>query len=556
MGKGFPSFYVDSLSKNIYNKDVSIDTLSINPQSKIKAGMTVKLYRKTKSKFIPYYEAGKLVKGTPDAEGKIAVAEGKTIITKNYKGEDETIVEFKELIVNMSAEDKYFIKAVIPEKKQSQYWSPYGIDYNNKGKGVMGYDKVKGPANGALFMDVADAMETMAPTDPVYDEDQDLVAPEMEVYFPKTKLVNGKTEYRSTVKYKLLSTIPPLSQLKGELTYRWPSDPNVVRPLANARFKIVLTYLINNEPMPPAQQESACDINLTKIEWNNSKNPGDKTYLDRSDEALVVGTGETDAQGNFTIKVINHNKKGILTNSATITQTTVKNPVCDKGNQKEVMPWDQKDWGINEEFGAEIMKNGWDYGMNGNNMLDFSGGATAQNGWGSNKGYSANGFDSKNLGQNFGSDAANKGGYQGSGKSMKGIGPADPNMELAPEDVQKYEVKRGFYIALDNEWAKYYNGFDGPNNSDNFFTVDAFETKDLGTYTAIVNEVQTVKAKKILITVKSPANKGKVVQNYGLTGAKCVIFRLPNTKTPHKPEGEGSSNHPSKKLLKPVFSDN
>ncbi|MCC7297801.1 MAG: hypothetical protein IT244_05660, partial [Bacteroidia bacterium] len=126
MGKGFPSFYVDSLSKNIYNKDVSIDTLSINPQSKIKAGMTVKLYRKTKSKFIPYYEAGKLVKGTPDAEGKIAVAEGKTIITKNSKGEDETIVEFKELIVNMSAEDKYFIKAVIPEKKQSQYWSPYG----------------------------------------------------------------------------------------------------------------------------------------------------------------------------------------------------------------------------------------------------------------------------------------------------------------------------------------------------------------------------------------------------------------------------------------------
>lgn len=555
LGKGFPSFFVDSLTKNLMNKDVSIDTLSINPKSQVKAGITVKLYRKTKDNFIPFYEAGKLVKGPAGSSGVIAVAEAKTTIVKNAKGENETIVEFKNLVINFAAGDKYFIKADIPAKSTG-YKSPFDINSHAGTKGVMGSGKYYGPADD---MDGEAVVNSKNDVDPKYDEDQDLVAPEMEYTFPKSSALLI-THYNVTVKYKLVSTIPPLSQITGKLVYSWPSEPNVVRPLANARFSVRLTYMLDNKPVAPPNDPAPCTITMTKIEWDDpSENKGDKTYLNQNDEGLVVGTGETDEQGNFTIKIINHNRKGVLTNHATITQTTVKDPGCEKKGESKQNPLDKLHWGENETWGEDWMDKGFDKGENMFNILDFSNGAKATNGFGGNSGFSMNGVNggfSQGLG--MGANGAAGLGAKGAGAStnitIQGIGPAEPGVDDM-EGAQEYKVERGLYIALDAAWGQFYSNILGPgSDKENFFFVNAFETKDIGTFTCVVNEVMTSTEKRIYFPVKSPSNGNQIVKNFGLTGAKCVVFRM-QAKPKYLPEGEGSSNHPQKKLLKPSFSD-
>lgn len=527
MAKGFPSFFYDTLTKGLKQNAYSIDTLSINPKAKIPEGMTVALYRKVKTAQIPFYEAGKYIgsfTSTP-AEAMIKVAEAKTFTDKSgYIS--KTRVKFQLLVCNLQPDDEYYLKAILPEK--------------NTGGGSTGQGKFKVSGKSLYFS--ADA----ASQNP--EDLEELEAPLQKVVFDKTKFKKNTLHYEQTVTYKLISTTPPLSKITGRLSYRWPSEPGVLRPLPNAKFSVMVNYLLDGQRLTGMAKQEGCKTHLYNLKMHAGGSDYDSdNMVPTGEQGLVVGTGTTDAQGNFTIYIINHNKKGVISNDASYKHMATIDH-CEKTQQqkdflkKKGYPDDDWSYGQNEF-------NQWDNGMNkgnqgSNSTLDF--GFDGLNGLNSSFG-NVNG--SMN-GMMNGMGGAAKGLAGGAGAKGKSFGPM-VEMELA-SDEDPMKLERVFTIALDYEWDIYYQVpvKDGapPSGIGNQFVVQSFETKDLGLFIADVDEERNRKIK-----VKMKYSDGTAA-NIPMDGIKMVVFRLPGTKTPYKPDGEGTAEHPLKNLMEADFS--
>jgi TANFOR domain-containing protein len=526
MAKGFPSFFYDTLTKGLKQSAYSIDTLSINSKAKIPAGMTVALYRKKKNQQVPFYEGGKYVgafetKGSGD-EALVKVTEAKTFIDK-VGFVEKTRVKFNLLVCNMQPDDEYYLKAIIPSK------STGGGQSTGTGKFKVN--------TGSLYF-AGDA----ASQNP--EDLEELEAPLQMVKFTMSKFKKNTLHYEETVIYKLISKTPPMSKISGKLSYRWPSEPGVLRPLPNAKFSVVVKYLMDGQPLTGQVKQEGCKTHFFNLQMHSGSDSDDE-MIPISEQGLVVGTGTTDAQGNFTIYVINHNKKGTVSTDA-VWKHMATIDHCNKDQQKKDFfskkGYPDDDWSYGQnEF------NQWDNNMNTGNQgqngtLDFGfDGLNGMNGTFGNVQGNMNGI-MNNLGGSVGK--------VGAGLKGKSFGPM-PEFEMETEDGPM-KLDRMFSIALDYDWDIYYQipVRDGaaPSSIGNQFAVQAFETKDLGLFVADVDEERN---RKIKVKMKYSDGTAAYIP---MDGIKMVVFRLPNSKTPNKPEGEGTADHPMKALMQADFS--
>ncbi|MHC1706920.1 MAG: hypothetical protein AB9842_05290 [Bacteroidales bacterium] len=112
----------------------------------------------------------------------------------------------------------------------------------------------------------------------------------------------SKTHYDVKDTIEILSPEPPKSLITGKILYKWPTE-NISRPMPNAPFKIVVDYIFTVNGKSLALKEAE--------QHYNGKLVGPAP----ADLEMTVGTGKTDANGNFSIEVVNLNKKGIVSTS-------------------------------------------------------------------------------------------------------------------------------------------------------------------------------------------------------------------------------------------------
>lgn len=524
VAKGFPQFFYDTLTKELKQTAFNIDTMTINAKSMVAAGIPVALYRKSKSKIIPYHEAGKRMTEFEGGEAMFQkLAESKTFIEKSG-GKDVTRVRFEMLVCNLQPDDEYYLKALIPDKQRKQ----------SGGTGRSG--------SGTSYFSAAGASQNA-------DDLEDLEGPMQRLVFDTKVFKPSTVHYEQKFTYKIISKTPPMSKISGQLVYRWPSDPNVVRPLSNARFTVVMQYLLDGKPFAPKVESNGCKMKMFALKTHSDESankPGD--YIQNGEHGLVVGTGTTDNQGKFNVFIINHNQKGQISTDAQWTAIGVIDK-CQKEQQKKEFLGKKgildDDWSFGENEFEQ-----WDKGLNKSNIgenstLDFGfDGFNPQN----------SGFKGVTSNLNL---FMNSGKTGGAAKSLDkklefGAGPFDPNPEVVTtEDGELMTLERVFTLILDYDWDKYYQMPVMQNKPysplGNQFVVQAFQEASLGTFVADVDEERDRKLKVNVLGSNGKPSSEK------LKDAKLVVFRLPTAKTPYKPEGEGTAEHPMKALMQADF---
>ncbi|MES2731073.1 MAG: hypothetical protein V4714_04965 [Bacteroidota bacterium] len=563
VGKGFPKFTADGSSQEIVTG--SLDTLTVSPGAKVKDGIPVQLYRKSKPASVPFYENG--IQITDFVSGKnVLVAEGKTATEINSFGKPFSVVRFKNLVINFLPGDEYYLKAIIQSGQATNY-TPTG---NNNQNPLLNPASLGG-------------IKT--------EDDEELTGPEMRVVFgnnssaknPKGKDKNtsdtqsqatGKYHFEQTISYALISTTPPISHIKGRIVYSWPSEPSVIRPLRNSDITVKIGYLCNGV-LYPMMEGDKCAFTTHSLFKPGAKvnadgsNAKPEDALSIPDLDFVVGVGKTDNNGNFELKIINHNKKGLVYPNAVFSSKTTVSGLSGCVGEKEVYkPTKQSPkQKIQEKIDAVVnpsdafMQHGTPVGGDVMNFTDGVNPVAGGSDWFTNAGITTDktfqagakgGLGNQKL--DFGqaqldmgtiemtTPAPDKQGIPGLNKTQGG--PANDVWEVEAYETPTTNVERVFVISANKGYL------DGAFTSNgNMFVLKAFETKDFGTIKMVVHEET-----KRTVKVKGSGQDAKV----DFSNARLVIYR-PNS--PSKldkaaiPEGEGSSNHPIKPLNPVSFED-
>lgn len=140
--------------------------------------------------------------------------------------------------------------------------------------------------------------------------------------------------YRTVRKeYNIISRKPPTSLIRGTLVYAWPSEPNKLRPMPNAHFRIFTDYVKGNN-LSVGNEVSANLLGMSSAGGSrggvytakstygqdvDGTGFGDAVFkpdggeaIGMSDLYVTMATGITDDNGNFEVEVINLNSKGNL----------------------------------------------------------------------------------------------------------------------------------------------------------------------------------------------------------------------------------------------------
>ncbi|WEK21416.1 MAG: hypothetical protein P0Y49_09725 [Candidatus Pedobacter colombiensis] len=267
--KGFP----DKISINDFNavngaagyvpvnyNNLSIDKSSIDTLSRLPAGIPVILFRKAKSAYIPYYEAGKKITATAQNANYIPVAEAKTQVSTNGK----TIVQFKQLICNFEMGDEYYLQAMLPDT------------------GANRRDELTAPIQQQRFMPSSDQLQTAA-----------------------------SNTLNQAINYNIISKKPPMAKVKGKVMYQWPSQPGVLRPYANKPFEISMRVKTNLDKSVNANCQNY-PVELQQV-FKDARGGGSTSVpLAPGPDNLVVGRGRTDAKGNFEVSILNFMQMGTI----------------------------------------------------------------------------------------------------------------------------------------------------------------------------------------------------------------------------------------------------
>jgi hypothetical protein len=481
----YKDYYVDSLKQYYVG---SIDQSVQKPMP----GLDAILYRKSKASQIPLVEGqlnnnGKFTTSLPkgfDQGTKIPIATAKTTVEINSKAEKITVVKFDHLICNMQNGDEYFVKvitndSILANLETAEQEVTYSPNKNtNKGSFVI-------PHSG------------QTQTQQTHFQDNDTIF--------------------------LISNQPPKSEITGRIYYRWPDDANR-RPLANMKFEVRLEYDFQTDG------EAVSDMPANKFTVS-SNGQGIETF----DNGMVVGTGQTDGSGNFTVTVINHNAKGVI-GDGTMTPITIpsgnggittpgglsaedrlKNAI---GGLKDVNGFIQS---LNEVITNPKYENMLGDGSNTQQMINNN------NLSGRDKAFGAGmGINTKALNGN-----ALQNEMQSSGKVNGPNLDTEDSEILTDNDRQPITgpVRRVLRIRITGS-----NYFYSPNKD---IVVQPYDKSDAGDFDAVVSEA------KVAVKVEDKDTKT------ALTGIKVLIFRTTDDKD--VPQGEGNQNGKRNKLLSPTY---
>ena len=225
----------------------------------ILAGKKIYLFRKEKSPGIPQYEGENLSRfslvETP-AELKYAgyyvVAVGKTETSTTDKGETVAQVVFPRLIENLVIGDQYYwyVEGMGLASAQSFSYTD-NLTYTSQSK-KLNYRK---------------GFQTMTNNSLVIEP-------------------QGKYSFIVSTELNVISSDPPMSEVKGRLVYELSGEPGNLRPLANRRITIISCLV---------------DVCSNKI----VKNYMDESKEEAFSDAVPIYSDRTDANGNFGFKFPN-----------------------------------------------------------------------------------------------------------------------------------------------------------------------------------------------------------------------------------------------------------
>ncbi|MGC4057099.1 MAG: hypothetical protein QM743_03130 [Chitinophagaceae bacterium] len=568
VGKGFPKFYYDTLGKevSVQNDQYVIDTTTIKPRVRVKAGIPVVIYRYAKSSDMPLREGDYTVQATVRGKTMMKVAEAVTSIENAGASDEQTVVNFKRLLCNMRDDDEYYIKAILPN------------DSTQRGAAKNPFQVASTKATDVYAL-TADG-----------DLDAFLEAPEQIFRFKPTafQLQQFKNRFTQNTGYNLISTLPPMSTVSGKMVYTWPGY-NVQRPLTNAKFVVRMIYTFNGkEGFPEAAQPDGSKYCFAKSQVELNGKPGDGVIQENEEiissdmDGVVLGTGTTDAQGNFKINFINYDKKGTISTNGHQVTAMYPCPPEEKvdGKNKVIDPVSQKVLGYDDD---------WSFGANWKDMYNNAQhGDDVSNGMNKGKGYSGStqfisehGVSATAAG-NATTKTANsslgKGGVEIGGKTMNksyganytgareeedhyafempglhgpmpGVNPVVKNTANTVVADGNIAVGRMLVVELVGPHTSFYGErMDGGNlDQGGHFIMQAFDKGDLGTLTT---QVKNWKGQtKVVFQKQNDKGKWETVSKPDASGVRMTIYRPAGTKPALTPLGEGTANHPSKVLL-------
>lgn len=279
--KKFPSYKMGNQGVDLYeNKDPKWDKDSSGyyvyktDTKQFEAGITIKLYRKNKPGTVPAAEG--MLGDNAGLRGYVEVGRGVTQLEKDKKGKDVSFVKFHDLIANdLYPGDEYYILAVQPDSGKIKAFTKdeYQAEEMAFHKGVS----------------IVYSGKNFTPNKLIYDSSV-------------------------TATYSVTSIDPPKSMLSGQIAYKWTTDDKKqVRPYSNQPFSVMVGYKITSKDNTVTYIDNALSSSCAMLNEMIFKSADGKTDTRLLDAGQVMGTGTTDANGNFTIDVVNLNKKGMVT---------------------------------------------------------------------------------------------------------------------------------------------------------------------------------------------------------------------------------------------------
>jgi len=526
VNKAYPNYFVKEGSNG--KLEVTVDTVGFSDdftfnntkggmtyksnKSKPQAGITIILYRKDKKSYVPRVE-GSLATDN-NKTGYVEVGREKTQIEK-VNGEDQAIVQFNNLLANLFTGDEYYVLALNPSTSQAN---------------------VSGTSAGGINLNLnIDALQL---------NEEGFIAPEMAIKVPKPVNINKPDSLYRNIKYNysIISKKPPTSLVKGKLLYKWESEGAAaqLRPVNNQKFKVVIDYLVDGNPIGKVKELSG---NYKKTSYTEKffVPDGQDEFSDGQqllDFGQTMATGQTDAQGNFSIEVVNFNKKGSLGKGRVVENGwSVNNPdpetMPNNFNPADAAswfsdpvtnPWDGYSYNQGTYNSMPAGYNG--YLQTGNYNNSSQGFQNSGSSGGFNFNPSSGFFDAVTTGFGASFGTGNLGGM------MQGQhGPSANFSGVYNSDEPLQTLERIYRIVPDNEYLY-------PTNET--FSVQAFEAKTLPASIAPVKETS------IKVTTKDNLKNN-------LKGMLVTVFRPIGEKTATMPFGEGDGKYLQTELTSPLY---
>ena len=513
---------------------------------KIAEGITIVLYRKNKKNYIPPVEGN--ITGYSKTSGFTEVARGVTV----KENDTTTYVKFERLLASIFSGDEYYLMALNINNSigGNNVLTPNSnININNNLQNVNTGNNQNNNTTivNNNFQDVnTNAYSTYSDyisanyinshdwsVNPYLNfafTDDGFVAEEMplKVELPKNIDKDDSLYRKVTATYDIVSTKPPTSLVKGRILYHWKSDKgDQLRPLAHAKFKVVIDYLVDGRPIGSI---------TTFSQTSGGYHIGEKFFVPEGqdqysdgikllDHYATMAVGETDDQGNFVVDVVNINKKGSLGEGY----------IVDKGwTWNNPTPTTTPDYGIDGLTDPVINPDpGYDnFGYSGLFGLEVGGmqNSSVQNSINSSGVSYNNMTNTYNVG--FGGSGFNQGGLN---NQFQGHGPSNSYklmIETPAGGDELVTFERVYRIVPDNDYIY-------PTKET--FAVDAFKTL------SIANPLKSY-VKEVSVIVKT-----KDTKNNNLNQMMITVFRSLNDKTADLPLGEGDGKYKVSELISPQY---
>ncbi len=541
LAKGDPLFQSSSNSTNDKTQSYSY---SIEQSTKAE-GIPVVLYRENKPATVPPFE-GEITKNSGTISNKQT---GITVVSlgMTQTEKDSTYVVFDKLLATNFQGEEYKILAI---KNLDELLAP--VSQGKTGTPNLFTKQYVSQINtGGMTQEISQSLANViqnlsgnGPTTTFIDS-AGFVAEKMVFKLPLPAGNEGPEAYYRHVKanYNIISCKPPTSVFRGKLFYTWSSDANGIRrPLANTHFRVMVDYVDGkNKSIGAVTNTMPGGLVPGHWEYTSFQPANSDEVIPLVDQYATMAEGTTDGDGNFTIEVVNFNKKGDLGAGSVInSEGHTKPPITGQSledklknfGQESVNPWDQSGQ-FGDQFGQ--LGNQQNVGHQGSLNNNF------------NVGFNAGSFSFEVGGIN------NKGGLQNGGNAGMNMnfapvypfGPAPFDASAMDDSKQTSTVysqfKRIYRIVIDGESAPYY-----------YPSKEVVEIQPFQNQTTPYNITHFVREFRLIVkTCELKTSKDTIP----LSEMQVTLFRDESTKPKNLPQGEGDGKYTHKELINPEYSN-
>lgn len=588
--KKFPSYTLTetenglsvALSESSSNSLIGLDnktkqTYNVNDSVPV-TGIPVVLYRENKQDYIPTFEGDiKQITNTGNKalDGKkiTVVAVGTTqiinnksyavfekLLATNFKNEEYKILAVRDLDMWLNKLKKSNNSVVDPSTNTNVLTNS---DVKNINLGSSNYSSYSAIDYSQIENVISNITSNTGGYNTNFVDSTSFIAEVMPYTLPLPSPDLGEAGYYRTVEanYDIISCKPPTSIFKGRLSYVWPSDKTVKRPLANTHFRVIVDYVDGNNKHVGKRSSfipmsaGGSSYSYTSFKYDNS----DEEFL-LLDQDATMAEGTTDGEGNFTIETVNINKKGSLGAGTLTTSSGGDNPdvvgqsLEDQLKEKlsggaKINPW----YG---EMGGD--ENGGYYNQNSQNNFGTQNNTGAQGGINTAFNVSLdNNTGSYELNQNKFGGAKGGVGAQGGMVHQQveedyihGPNPSNSNSSAGgneggsskSQSAHYNTFSRVFRIAIDGGASDYY-----------------YPSKEVVVIQPLEN---CVTPKEITHYVREFELKTYTKELNGnnqpipLYDMQVTVFRDPQSKPKNLPQGEGDGKYQYKELINPEYNTN